>query len=66
MRLPRLFGISSFYRRLIIRDKLAFERSMNALLNLDFERMIVAHWKSLDTNAKPAVEQVLTKAVIDR
>jgi len=39
---------------------------MNALLNLDFERMIVAHWKSLDTNAKPAVEQVLTKAVIDR
>ncbi|PYK47273.1 MAG: hypothetical protein DME20_12635 [Verrucomicrobia bacterium] len=66
MRLPRLFGISSFYRRLIIRDKLAFERSMNALLNLDFERMIVAHWKSLDTNAKRAVEQVLTKAVIDR
>jgi hypothetical protein len=38
MRLPRLFGISFFYRRLIIRDKLAFERSMHTLLDLDFER----------------------------
>src|SRR6266480_1040934 len=52
MRLPRLFGISSFYRRLVIQDKPAFKRSMHTLLNLDFERMIVAHWKPVETNAK--------------
>jgi hypothetical protein len=65
MRLPRLFGISSFYRRLIIQDKPAFKRSMHALLNLNFERLIVAHWKPLEINAKSAVEQALTNVVID-
>ena len=60
MGLPRLFGISFFYRRLIIRDKLAFERSMHTLLNLDFERIIVAHWKPPETDARRAVEQALT------
>jgi hypothetical protein len=65
MRLPRLFGISFFYRRLIIGDKLAFERYMRTLLNLDFERMIVAHWKPLETDAKRAVEKALTEAGID-
>jgi hypothetical protein len=65
MRLPRLFGISFFYRRLVIRDKPAFEQCIRTLLNLDFERMIVAHWKPIETNAKRAVEQALTNAVID-
>jgi hypothetical protein len=65
MRLPRLFGISFFYRRLIIQDKPAFERSMHTLLNLDFERVIVAHWKPLETNAKRAVQETLTKAMIN-
>jgi hypothetical protein len=65
MRLPRLFGISFFYRRLVIQDKLAFKRSMHTLVNLNFERMIVAHWKPIETNAKRAVEQALTNAVID-
>jgi hypothetical protein len=62
MRLPRLFGISSFYRRLIIQDKMAFARSMHALLNLDFERIIVAHWKPVEINPRRAVEQALTEA----
>jgi hypothetical protein len=65
MRLPRLFGISVFYRRLIIGDRLAFERSTRTLLNLDFERMIVTHWKPLETDAKRAVEQALTEAGIE-
>ena len=58
MRLPRLFGISAFFR-LIIRDRVAFERSVKQLLELDFENLIVAHWEPLVGKAKPAVEQAL-------
>jgi hypothetical protein len=65
MRLPRLFGISFFYRRLVIRDKPAFELCMRTLLTLDFERMIVPHWKPIETNAKRAVKEALTNAVVD-
>lgn len=57
MRLPRLFGISVFYRRLIIENKRAFARSMEALLELDCDRLIVAHWKPIETEAKRVVEQ---------
>lgn len=56
MRLPRLFGISAFFR-LMISDRAAFERSARALLDLDFEKLIVAHWDPLLRDAKPAVEQ---------
>ncbi len=59
MRLPRLFGISFFYRRLVIQDKPAFERSMHTLLDLDFERLLVAHSEPIDKDAKRAVEQAL-------
>ena len=59
MRLPRLFGVSVFFRRLMIRDKQAFMRSMNALLRWDFERLIVAHWEPIEKDAKEAVEQAL-------
>jgi hypothetical protein len=59
MRLPRLFGISSFYRLFVIRDKEAFARSMNALLALDFERLVVAHWQPVERDAKRVVEQAL-------
>ena len=65
MRLPRLFGISFFYRRLVIQDKPAFKRSMHTLVNLNFERMIVPHWKPIETNAKRAVKEALTNAVVD-
>ena len=43
----------------MIRDRLAFERSVNALMQLDFEKVMVAHWKPLETDAKPAVERAL-------
>ena len=56
VRLPRLFGISVFYRRLIIENKRAFARSMEALLELDCDRLIVAHWKPIETEAKRVVE----------
>ena len=59
MRLPRFFGISAFFRRLVVRDKEAFKRSVNALLALDFERVVVAHSEPVDKDAKPAVEQAL-------
>jgi hypothetical protein len=58
MRLPDLFGISAFFR-LMISDRPAFERSVNALMELDFEKVIVAHWKPLETGAKPAVGRAL-------
>lgn len=59
MRLPRLFGISSFYRLFVIRDKEAFGRSMSALLALDFKRLVVAHWQPVEKDANRAVEQAL-------
>jgi hypothetical protein len=58
MRLPTLFGISAFFR-LMISDRAAFEQSARTLLQLDFEKLIVAHWKPLLKDAKPAVEQAL-------
>ena len=59
MRLPRLFGVSAFFRRLVVRDKEAFKRSLNSLLALDFERLVVAHSESIEKDAKRAVEQTL-------
>jgi hypothetical protein len=58
MRLPRLFGISAFFR-LVINDRSAFEHSLNSLLELDFENLIVAHWEPIVRNAKSTVEQAL-------
>ena len=57
MQLPRLFGSSMFYRRLIIENKAAFARSIETLLELDCDRLIVAHWKPIETEAKRVVEQ---------
>jgi hypothetical protein len=59
MRLPRLFGVSAFFRRLAVRDKEAFKHSVNALLALDFERLLVAHSEPVEKDAKRAVEQTL-------
>ena len=61
MRLPRLFGISAFYYRLIIKDKPAFARSMEALLEFDCDRLIVAHWKAVETEAKRVVKEAVAE-----
>jgi hypothetical protein len=58
MRLPRLFGISAFFR-MTIGDRQAFKSSMKALLQWNFDRLVVAHREPLDKNAKPTVEQAL-------
>ena len=58
MRLPWLFGISAFFR-LTISDRKAFERSVNALLDLDFDKLVVAHWEPLLSGAKPSVKRAL-------
>ncbi len=62
MRLPRLFGVSVFFRRLIIRDKRAFGDSMNLLLAWDFQRLIVAHWEPIEKDAKRQVERALRES----
>jgi len=59
MRLPRLFGVSAFFRLFTVRDKEAFKQSVNALLDLDFERLVVAHSEPINKDAKRAVEQAL-------
>ncbi len=59
MRLPGLFGVSALFRRLVVRDKDAFKRSLNALLALDFDRLVVAHFEPIEKNAKRVVEQAL-------
>jgi hypothetical protein len=59
MRLPRLFGVSVFFRRLMIRDRQAFADSMNVLLAWNFERVVVAHWQPVEKDARHAVEQAL-------
>jgi hypothetical protein len=61
MRLPRLFGISAFYRRLVIEDKPAFARSIDALLAFDCDRLIVAHWQPIETEAKRLVERAVAE-----
>jgi hypothetical protein len=60
MRLPRLFGISAFFRLFVLRDKDAFKRSLNTLLALEFERLVVAHSEPIQKNAKRVVEQALS------
>jgi hypothetical protein len=62
MRLPHSFGISSFFRLFVIRDKDAFKHSFNALLALDFERLVVAHSEPIANNAKRVVEEALRQS----
>jgi hypothetical protein len=66
MRLPQLFGISAFFRRFVVRDKKAFKNSLNALLALEFERLVVAHCEPIEKDAKPAVEQALRDSKLFR
>ncbi len=66
MRLPRLFGVSVFLGRLMIRDKQTFADSMNVLLAWNFDRLIVAHWEPIEKDAKWKVEQALRDAGVYR
>ena len=61
MRLPRLHGISVFFKMLIANQE-AFRRSMNKVMELDFTRIIVAHRDPIEKDAK----SILRQALIDR
>jgi hypothetical protein len=66
MRLPRLFGISAFFHLFAVRDKVAFKNSLNALLALDFERLVVAHSEPIEAGAKRVVEKALSESKLLR
>ena len=58
MRLPRLSGISAFFR-LLIRDRGAFALSMKGMLDWDFEQIVVGHGEPIQNNAKRIFAQAL-------
>ncbi len=58
MRLPRLFGISAFFR-LMIRDREAFALSMRKMLEWDFEQIVVGHGEAIQNDAKTTFAQAL-------
>ena len=66
MRLPRLFGISLFFRVLAVCDRKAFANSLNQLLQWDFQRIVVAHREPIEYEARSAVERVLREAGLVR
>jgi len=61
MRLPRLSGISAFFR-LMIRDRGAFALSMKKMLDWDFEQIVVGHGEPIQNNAK----RIFAQALLDR
>jgi hypothetical protein len=58
MRLPRLSGISAFFR-LMIRDREAFSLSMKKMLEWDFEQIVVGHGEPIQNDAKRIFAQAL-------
>lgn len=61
MQLPRLPGISAFFR-LLIRDQVAFTLSMQRILEWDFEQIVVGHGEPIQNDAKA----IFTQALRDR
>jgi hypothetical protein len=57
--LPKLAGVDRFFRRLI-KDDDAFSKSIQPILNWDFQRMIVAHGEIVENNAKQILFDELT------
>ena len=49
----------SVFFRMTISDRQAFKSSMKALLQWNFDRLVVAHREPVDKNAKRTVEQAL-------
>jgi len=58
MRLPRLSGISAFFR-LMIRDREAFALSMEKMLEWNFEQIVVGHGEPIQNDAKRIITQAL-------
>jgi hypothetical protein len=47
--------------RLMIRDREAFESSLQQILSLDFSRVIVGHGLPVETDAKPRMRQIFAE-----
>ncbi len=58
MRLPRLVGLSIFFRALI-RDRAAFAGSLSRILAWDFQRLVVAHASPVLEDARTVFEDAL-------
>jgi hypothetical protein len=58
MRLPRLVGISIFFR-FMIRDKERFAQSMRDLLRWDFRQIVVAHREPITADARSVFVRAL-------
>jgi hypothetical protein len=64
MRLPRLVGLSAFFR-MMIRDRAAFATSMDSILQWDFTRIVLAHREPILENAKAEFVRALRAREID-
>jgi hypothetical protein len=58
MRLPRLLGLSLFFR-MMIRDRAAFTASMKKILKWDFTQIVLAHRMPILTNARAELVRAL-------
>ena len=58
LRLDRLVGMSLVFRSMI-RDKAAFQRSMEDILAWDFDRVIVGHGSVVETGGKELLSKVV-------
>ena len=52
------FGVSRLFARMV-KDKAAFERSLDAVLALDFDRLVPAHGTVVESGAKAALRAAL-------
>ena len=50
------FGPSTLFRNWYLQDHSAFRRSLDELLDRDFDRVVLAHGKPLETGGKAALE----------
>lgn len=61
MRLPRLIGMSAFFR-LTIKDRSAFVESVKRILDWDFDRIVVGHGEPISRDAKAVLRDALHEA----
>lgn len=54
------FGPSTLFRNWYLQDRPAFKRSLGALLERDFDRVVVAHGRPLETGGKMALESAFS------
>ena len=61
MRLKKFVGMSPFFR-LMIRDRAAVLRSVEAMMTWDFDRVVVGHGEIIANNGKQRLQEVLAAA----